>query len=201
MDKLDNELLEKVANSLNLEPALLKAVKLVESGDRDGFLPSGRPQILFEGHIMFSKLKKKYGQEFAEQKAKEFPNVVYKSWTKSKYKGGEREWERLYIAMDIDKELAYESTSWGMFQVMGFNYELCSCVHVCEFVSKMSASHEGQLRLTYQFMRNSGCIKYLKMHDWRNFASLYNGSGYKKNNYHIKMEKAYEKFKEEEQKA
>lgn len=48
MDKLTNELIAKVANKLNLEPALLKTVTVVECGNRDGFLPSGRPQILFE---------------------------------------------------------------------------------------------------------------------------------------------------------
>ena len=39
------------------------------------------------------------------------------------------------------------------------------------------------------------------MPDWRNFASLYNGPGYKQNKYHIKMQEAYEKFKKEEKKA
>ena len=39
MDKLTNELIAKVANKLNLEPALLKTVTVVECGNRDGFLP------------------------------------------------------------------------------------------------------------------------------------------------------------------
>ena len=43
MDKLTNELIAKVANKLNLEPALLKTVTVVECGNRDGFLPSGNP--------------------------------------------------------------------------------------------------------------------------------------------------------------
>lgn len=39
MDKLTNELIAKVANKLNLEPALLKTVTVVECGNRDGFYP------------------------------------------------------------------------------------------------------------------------------------------------------------------
>ena len=63
MDKLTNELIAKVANRLNLEPALLKTVTVVECGNRDGFLPSGRPQILFEGHVMWKYLKIKLDGE------------------------------------------------------------------------------------------------------------------------------------------
>ena len=58
MDKLTNEMIVVLANDLGLEPALLKAVQLVEGAGRDGFLVDGRPQILFEGHIMYKEIKK-----------------------------------------------------------------------------------------------------------------------------------------------
>lgn len=57
MDKLTNEMIVALANDLGLEPALLKAVQLVEAAGRDGFLVDGRPQILFEGHIMYKEIK------------------------------------------------------------------------------------------------------------------------------------------------
>lgn len=57
MDKLTNEMIVALANGLGLEPALLKAVQLVEGAGRDGFLVDGRPQILFEGHIMYKEIK------------------------------------------------------------------------------------------------------------------------------------------------
>ena len=87
MDKLDNTLIEKVADYMGLESALLKAVKLVESGNKDGFLDSGRPQILFEGHIMYRLLKKKHGKAVADQFASEYPNVVHPTWDTNQYKG------------------------------------------------------------------------------------------------------------------
>lgn len=37
MDKLTNEMIRDLANRLGLEPALLKAVQVVEAAGRDGF--------------------------------------------------------------------------------------------------------------------------------------------------------------------
>lgn len=98
MDKLTNELIAKVANKLNLEPALLKTVTVVECGNRDGFLPSGRPQILFEGHVMWKYLKIKLDGEgkrrtYLYDLAKRNPSLVYQKWTKEFYLGGEGEWK------------------------------------------------------------------------------------------------------------
>lgn len=201
MDKLDNSLIEKVADYMGLESALLKAVKLVESGTKDGFLDSGRPQILFEGHVMYRKLKKKYGKAVADQNCIDYPSVVYPTWDRSMYKGGEAEWDRLELACEIDRELAIQSASWGMFQIMGFNYKECGCAYIDRFVSRMSESHEEQLIMMVQFMFNTKCLKYLKEHNWREFAKRYNGPGYEKNNYHQKIENAYINYKRSEEKA
>lgn len=57
-----------------------------------------------------------------------------------------------------------------MFQIMGFNHNLCGCKDVFDFVHKMSESHEKQLELMYYFMNNSGCLKELKEKDWAGFA-------------------------------
>lgn len=201
MDKLDNTLIEKVADYMGLESALLKAVKLVESGNKDGFLDSGRPQILFEGHIMYRLLKKKYGKSKADQWASEYPNIVHPTWDRNQYKGGEAEWDRLELAMSIDRNLALQSASWGMFQIMGFNYRQCGCSYIDLFVERVSASHESQLIMICQFMFNTKCLKYLKEHNWREFAKRYNGTGYEKNNYHQKIENAYKNYKRAEERA
>ena len=42
MDKLTNEMIKDLAIRLGLEPALLKAVQLVEAAGRDGFLADGK---------------------------------------------------------------------------------------------------------------------------------------------------------------
>lgn len=194
-DKLTNEMIKDLANRLGIEPALLKAVQLVEAAGRDGFLANGRPQILFEGHIMYKEFHKKFPDRDLDYLCKRFSMVFYPKWDKSKYFGGLGEYKRLELAKEIDEECALKATSWGMFQIMGFNHNLCGCKDVFDFVHKMSESHEKQLELMYYFMNNSGCLKELKEKDWAGFAKKYNGPGYAQNAYDQKLRNAYENFK------
>lgn len=194
-DKLTNEMIKDLANRLGIEPALLKAVQLVEAAGRDGFLSDGRPQILFEGHIMYKEFHKKFPDRDLDYLCKRFSMVFYPKWDKSKYFGGLGEYKRLELAKEIDEECALKATSWGMFQIMGFNHNLCGCKDVFDFVHKMSESHEKQLELMYYFMNNSGCLKELKEKDWAGFAKKYNGPGYAQNAYDQKLRNAYENFK------
>ena len=196
MDKLTNEMIVALANDLGLEPALLKAVQLVEGAGRDGFLVDGRPQILFEGHIMYKEIKNKFGLDKSVAAQKSYPTICFPKWDKSKYLGGANEYKRLEIAKKIDEECALKSASWGMFQIMGFNYQLCGCQSVDEMIQKMSESHEMQLELMYHFLYNSGLVKHLKAKDWDAFAKGYNGPGYKDNNYDQKLRNTYENFKD-----
>lgn len=194
-DKLTNEIIKDLANRLGIEPALLKAVQIVEAAGRDGFLSDGRPQILFEGHIMYKEFHKKFPDRDLDYLCKRFSTVFYPKWDKSKYFGGLGEYKRLELAKEIDEECALKATSWGMFQIMGFNHNLCGCKDVFDFVREMSESHEKQLELMYYFMNNSGCLKELKEKDWAGFAKKYNGPGYAQNAYDQKLRNAYENFK------
>lgn len=195
MDKLTNEMIKDLANLLGLEPALLKAVQLVEAAGRDGFLADGRPQILFEGHIMYKEVHKKFPDRDLGYLCKRYSTVFFPKWDKSKYLGGVHEYKRLELAKEIDEECALKSASWGMFQIMGFNHKICGCQDVYDFVHKVSESHEKQLELMYYFMHNSGCLKNLKEKDWAGFAKKYNGPGYAQNAYDQKLRNAYENFK------
>ena len=196
MDKLTNEMIKDLAIRLGLEPALLKAVQLVEAAGRDGFLADGRPQILFEGHIMYKEVHKKFPDRDLAYLCKRYSTIFFPKWDKSKYLGGVHEYKRLELAKEIDEECALKSASWGMFQIMGFNHHLCGCKDVFEFVHKMSESHEKQLELMYYFMNNSGCLSNLKEKDWAGFSRKYNGPGYAQKAYDQKLRNAYENFKD-----
>lgn len=195
MDKLTNEMIVALANDLGLEPALLKAVQLVEGAGRDGFLVDGRPQILFEGHIMYKEVHKKFPDRDLAYLCKRYSTIFFPKWDKSKYLGGVHEYKRLELAKEIDEECALKSASWGMFQIMGFNHLYCGCKDVFEFVKKMQESHESQLKFMYYYMNNTSCLKNLKEHDWAGFARKYNGPGYAENAYDQKLKNAYENFK------
>lgn len=196
MDKLTNEMIKDLAIRLGLEPALLKAVQLVEAAGRDGFLADGRPQILFEGHIMYKEVHKKFPDRDLAYLCKRYSTIFFPKWDKSKYLGGVHEYNRLELAKEIDEECALKSASWGMFQIMGFNHKICGCQDVYDFVHKVSESHEKQLELMYYFMHNSGCLKNLKEKDWAGFAKKYNGPGYAQNAYDQKLRNTYENFKD-----
>lgn len=192
---MDINILNELSSRFNIEPALLLAVKLVECGNNDdGFLSNGKPTILFEGHIMYRELKKEVGVELANRYAESHPTVVHKRWDKSKYSGGIKEWERIELAASINEICAYKSASWGIFQIMGFNYSLCGCACIHDFVYKMSRSLKDQFTLGLHFMYNTGCLKLLKAHDWEGFAKKYNGPEFRANAYDQKLKNAYENF-------
>nr|DAY45472.1 MAG TPA: N acetylmuramidase [Caudoviricetes sp.] len=195
MEKLTNEKIADIARENKIDPAALLAVKDVESNG-GGFLPTGKPKILFEGHIFYRLLTPLLNLARLNQLCKQYPNVVYPTWDRSKYFGGEREYLRLTTAININRAAALKSASWGMFQVMGMNYAQCGCKDIEEFVDKMKSSEEDQLMLTIKFLKNNSLLFYLNNHNWASFARSYNGPSYATNKYDTKLAQAYSKYKD-----
>lgn len=188
--------IQKLANELNLEVAVVKAVNKIESSGR-GFLTDGRPKILFEGHIFWNQLKKRKIDPADYVAGNE--NVLYPKWTKKYYVGGKTEYERLYKAASILNttactEAAYASASWGLFQIMGFHYEKLGFATVSDFVSEMKRSEGSQLKIFGKFLRINNLVKYLQNKQWAEFAKRYNGPLYAQNKYDIKLAQSYDAF-------
>lgn len=181
-----------VARLLDCEPAALKAVQKVETGGKGGFFAPGKPAILFEGHIFWSQLKKK--GIAPENHVAGNENILYPRWEKGHYKGGLGEYERLEQARRIDREAADASASWGMFQIMGFNYAACGESSVESFVNAMCESELKQLLLSGRFIKQAGMQPALQAKDWAEFAKRYNGPAYAQNNYDKKLAEAYQKY-------
>ena len=194
MEKLTDDRIAEIARENGIHPAALLAVKLIESGTKSGFLDSGKPQILFEGHVFYKYLKANVKSLDMNKLCAQYPNIVYPKWDKSKYFGGEKEWTRLEQARKINLKYANYAASWGMFQVMGFNYKTCGCKSIDEFVEKMCTSQEQQLLLTLNFLKNSNLIVPLQKRQWATFAKGYNGPGFAQNKYHIKLQAAYNNY-------
>lgn len=194
MEKLTDARIAEIARENGIHPAALLAVKLIESGTKSGFLDSGKPQILFEGHVFYKYLKANVKSLDMNKLCAQYPNIVYPKWDKSKYFGGEKEWTRLEQARKINMKYANYAASWGMFQVMGFNYKTCGCKSIDEFVEKMCTSQEQQLLLTLNFLKNSNLIVPLQKRQWATFAKGYNGPGFTQNKYHIKLQAAYNNY-------
>ena len=170
---------------LGVKVAAIKAVASVESAG-GGFFADGKPKILFEGH-WFSKLTK--GQH--DQK---YPSISYPKWTKKHYIGGSKEYNRYSIAERLDKEAAQKWTSWGKFQIMGFNHKKSGYSTVDSFVKDMHVSEGKQLNAFVQFLKSTHLDVHLKSLDWAKFAHGYNGPKYADNKYDVRLKQAYEAF-------
>lgn len=175
------------ANILGCDVAAIKAVKSVETGGK-GFIDLIRPSILFEGHVFYKNITN------ASYYALRYPNICYKTWNKSKYKGGNGEYDRLSQAWSINSTAALKSASIGLFQIMGGNYKACGCSSVQEMWANACMGEREQLLQFCNFLKNNGISVYLKKHDWVMFAKKYNGAGYAQNKYDTKLKAAYEKY-------
>jgi hypothetical protein len=177
----------EAAELLNCEVACIKAVCEVES-QGGGFLPSGRAKILFESHLFGKLTNYKYNQTY--------PNISTSKWDRTTYKGGEKEYDRLQIAIELDKQAALKSASWGMFQILGSNFAACKHKTVEEFVNDQQISERRQLIAFVNFLKTNRIDQYLISKDWNKFAEKYNGPGYLQNSYHTKLQNAYNKHKD-----
>lgn len=194
--KLTERDYQEAASLLGVDVPTIKAVTEVESSG-EGFLPSGRPKILFEGHVFWRELKK-VGLNPWNYAMVDNSDILYQRWTKKFYRGGEAEWERLTKAMTIERFAALKSASWGLFQIMGFNHKLCGWEDVYGFVAAMKVNEGEHLKAFCKFIFSSNTlIEAIRTRDWVRFAKGYNGPGYAKNRYDEKLRMAYDKYAKE----
>jgi len=174
-----------VADMLDVPAAHVDAVRRVEAAG-SGFLLKeahpARPKILFEGH-WFYKLT-------PVAVSRRRPDLSHPRWTKQHYKGGSAEWDRLRDACEFDFHNALKSASWGLGQVMGFNFELAGCGSVEEMVVEAFSGEAAQFGQMMRYIENTDLLPALRKGDWERFARGYNGPGYAQNNYHRKLAKA-----------
>lgn len=175
------------AAKLDCEVEVIQAVAQVESAG-SGFRADGFPRTLFEGHLFYKYTKGRF--------ANSHPDLCYPKWTKQFYgKTTAAEAARFEAACKLDRTSALLSTSFGLFQICGFNYALCGCRTLQEFVNRMCKSENSQLELFTEFVINSGLADELRDHRWADFARKYNGPAFSKNAYDVKMSQAYVKLK------
>lgn len=174
------------AKVLRCEVAAIKAVAEVEA-PKGAFLASGRPTILFEAHIFSQKTARKYD--------KTHPLISSRKWDRTLYRGGEKEYDRLQMAISLDPIAALQSASWGKFQLMGFNHRLCGWDSIGGFVADMYRSEKSQLTAFIGYVRGRNLDDEIRDRRWTEFAHGYNGPAHAENDYAGKMARAYIKHK------
>jgi len=183
---ITDEDITKVAVENDLSPAAVKAVLKVESRGR-GYQIDGRLLILFEGHKFYDELKR-YGLSPNDYVVGN-EDIIFPKYDKGSYAGNQ--YARLERAKAIHEEAALKSTSWGLFQIMGFNHELAGFTTVQEYVEILKIDEKRHLEAFIVFIKNTDCFQALKDKNWAKFARSYNGSSYRENRYDEKMEKQY----------
>ena len=93
--------------------------------------------------------------------------------------------------MNIHREAALSSSSWGKFQIMGFNCSKCDCKGVEEFVDRMHVNEDEHLSIFVCYIKNTFLDDELRAYEWKTFARAYNGALYWKNNYDRKLAASY----------
>lgn len=97
-------------------------------------------------------------------------------------------------AYAYDPSSAILSTSFGEFQVMGFNYKAAGYTTPQAYYNAVKNSAVSQLNSFVGFVRVNKLAQYLKDQNWAGFAYRYNGPGYKTNSYDTKLAYWYNKF-------
>ena len=170
---------QHAATRLRCSVAHIKAVVDVESSGEPGAL-------LFEAHIFHRQTNGRFAGVVDSRGVA----ISVPRWDKTLY--GKTAWQedRLACAAALDREAALKSASWGLFQVMGFNYASCGYGSVDAFVAAIRTGAPAQLDAFIAFVETQGLAGYLRDGNWRLFTRGYNGSG-QVNYYASRLEEAY----------
>lgn len=208
------------AAKLKVSVPMVKSVTEVEARG-EGFLVSGRPIALFERHIFYREMNKRidvgsdtYLKELLSNlKLTSFkgqdPKGFLKSYLLNNFstiyypnpggyegtvKGVEREYKRLELAKTIDNEAAICSASYGLFQIMGFNYKASGYSSASEMYEDCSKGERNQLGAFCNFvLSDNRLITAMRKEDMLSFALAYNGPAQK--GYDVRLQAALNKWK------
>jgi len=174
---------ERAAFILECERAAVEAVSLVESAGA-GFNPDDSVKLLFEGHHFHRLTQGRY--------AAANPTLSYPRWTREFYgRTWQDEQARYRAACRLDFTAAQMATSFGKFQIMGFNFGACGYADVGTFAQAMAESEAKQLDAFVHFIQARSLADELRDRRWAAFARSYNGPAYEVNKYDVKLAAAY----------
>lgn len=175
----------RICTTLDANPPAVWAVLSVETSGF-GFLPDRRPRILFERHIFHRRT----GGRFDASD----PDISHA--TRGGYVFGAGEYPRLERAIALEETAALESASWGVGQVMGFNFTAAGFADVKLMVNAMIGGEDAQLLAMANFIKDAKLSGALRNQDWTTFARGYNGPQFADNHYPEKLGEAYAKYQD-----
>lgn len=147
------------------------------------------PQILFERHIF-----RKYTNGRFDSDAPEISGAPGAYGLLSEQYNKRTKGLALCAKAKLSVEPALQSASWGMGQVMGFNYDVARYKSAANMIQAMVRNEDAQLASMAGYLRANGLADKLIKKDWTAFAKGYNGSSYWQNRYDVKLAEQYQRF-------
>lgn len=175
---------DAAAQAAGIPTSHLLAVIDVES-DGEVFTSIGgkqMPLILFEPAVFYRYLS---GAARDKAVAQKLASPVWNPRLYAKTQAGR--YGQLMLAAAIDHDAAYESTSWGVGQVLAGSWKQLGYASLQDFIDKVEAGVDGQIEAMIRFIKVNHLDDELRDGRWAAFARGYNGPGYKKNFYDTKL--------------
>lgn len=168
--------ISNITTVYDIDPYFAYAVALLESNG-SGYLGNGFPVIRFEKHVFKRYLNKTKVPPHSLRKAECLTGTG---------------WNTYQDALKINEHCAKLATSFGLFQIMGFNFALVGYNSVEDFVEAAETSVENQIEAFCKYVVNTGCMTAIKDKDFGKFAYKYNGPNYRVNKYDEKLKRLYD---------
>ena len=98
------------------------------------------------------------------------------------------------VALDVDA--GFMSASYGGFQILGENFDVCGAIDPWSFAWKQCQTEGDQLEAFIRFVEGRGLKRAFQQisddpETCRPFAKGFNGTGYELNNYHVHIAQAH----------
>lgn len=176
----------QVAARLGGTPRQVAAVAKVESAG-GGWDNAGRLKCLYERHYFWRRLRVLIPV---------LSNPTPGGYTVDADSDGINDsWEKVADAAMRSPIAAFESASWGKFQIMGAHAKSLGYANAIEFVWALSRSEAAHYDALAKFIEVNGLRQAFRQlstvpDHCRSFAKGYNGSGYEKGGYHRKLAEA-----------
>lgn len=150
-DRVGRRDYERLAETWQADPALIEAVAIVESADA-GFDQNRRIVLRFESHV------------FARQSGRQSPAPS----------GG---WQSFEKAAQVDFNAALLATSWGKFQIMGFNAQKVGYQTAEAMIFNFYSGERPHLAAFQKYCEVFGLVEAFRVKNIAEFTKGYNGPG------------------------
>lgn len=171
----------------------IRAIAEVESSG-SGWSTNGMLKLLYERHYFWRRTNGRAGRTW-------FSNPDAGDYTLDADKDGINDsWEKLAAASRVDALAAFQSVSMTQFQIMGAHHAALGYTRPWEMMLAATDSELVQYQMMAKWiqMDQRGVLGLKRMsndpNSCRDFARFWNGAAFAKNNYHVKLAAAVNKY-------